>query len=161
MALQMGGSYYQVLWIIEYSATVDVVVPQGNALSSSIRVVAWVDGQNANGGVSPLFAYCDHASPWILQVKTSVYSFQCIFCPIGYCNDARFLVLFIQMNKEEIGAAIVERRGTLDITQARLAKLSGVSVHTLSNLETGKGNVTLDTLLKVAGIVGYKVRVGV
>ena len=64
------------------------------------------------------------------------------------------------MNKEEIGAAIVERRGTLEITQARLAKLSGVSVHTLSNLETGKGNVTLDTLLKVAGIVGYKVRVG-
>ncbi len=90
-----------------------------------------------------------------------IHSSQCIFCPIGYCNDDRFLVLFIQMNKEEIGAAIVERRGTLEITQVRLAKLSGVSVHTLSNLETGKGNVTLDTLLKVAGIVGYKVRVGV
>lgn len=65
------------------------------------------------------------------------------------------------MNKKEIGAAIVERRNTLDITQARLAKLSGVSVHTLSNLETGEGNVTLETLLKVAGIIGYQVRVGV
>ncbi|MDE3275995.1 MAG: helix-turn-helix transcriptional regulator [Verrucomicrobiota bacterium] len=31
-----------------------------------------------------------------------------------------------------------------------IAKLSGVSVHTLSNLETGEGNVTLDTLHKVA-----------
>ena len=31
-----------------------------------------------------------------------------------------------------------------------IAKLSGVSGHTLSNLETGEGNVTLDTLHKVA-----------
>ena len=65
------------------------------------------------------------------------------------------------MNKREIGKIIVERRDTLDITQARLAKLSGISVHTLSNLETGDGNVTLDTLLKVTDIVGFKVRVGV
>jgi len=65
------------------------------------------------------------------------------------------------MNKQEIGKAIAERRDTLDITQVRLAKLSGVSVHTLSNLETGLGNVTLDTLLKVAGIVGFEVRIGV
>ena len=65
------------------------------------------------------------------------------------------------MNKEEIGKAIVERRDELHITQARLARVSGLSVHTLSNLETGEGNVTLDTLLKVAETLGYKVRVGV
>lgn len=65
------------------------------------------------------------------------------------------------MNKEEIGQAIVERRDELRITQARLAHVSGLSVHTLSNLETGEGNVTLDTLLKVAETLGYKVRVGV
>ena len=65
------------------------------------------------------------------------------------------------MNKEEIGKAIAQRRDTLDITQTRLSKLSGISVHTLSNLETGQGNVTLETLLKVAAILGFKVRVGV
>ena len=65
------------------------------------------------------------------------------------------------MNKEEIGRYVVERRDTLDISQVRLAELSSVSVHTLSNLETGNGNVTLDTLLKVAGILGLKVRIGV
>lgn len=65
------------------------------------------------------------------------------------------------MNKLDIGKMIAERRNTLNITQARLAKLSGVSVHTLSNLETGEGNVTLDTLLKVADTVGFKVRIGV
>lgn len=47
------------------------------------------------------------------------------------------------------------------ISQKRLAELSGLSVHTLSNLETGKGNVTLDTLLKIAGILGLKVTIGV
>ena len=71
------------------------------------------------------------------------------------------LVLFILMNKEEIGKYIVERRDTLRISQGRLAELSGVSVHTLSNLETGNGNVTLETLLKVTKILGLKVTVGV
>ena len=65
------------------------------------------------------------------------------------------------MNKGEIGCYIVKRRDTLDVSQARLAKLSGVSVHTLSNLETGKGNVTIGTLLKVAGVLGLKVEIGV
>jgi transcriptional regulator with XRE-family HTH domain len=65
------------------------------------------------------------------------------------------------MNKEEIGKAFAVRRETLGITQARLAKLSGVSVHTLSNLETARGNVTLDVLLKVAKTLGCKVTVGV
>ena len=65
------------------------------------------------------------------------------------------------MNKKEIGDAVIERRDTLKVTQARLAKLSGVSVHTLSNLETGDGNVTLDTLLKVTKTLGYKVTVSV
>ena len=65
------------------------------------------------------------------------------------------------MNKEEIGRYIAERRDTLNVSQMRIAELSGVSVHTISNLETGNGNVTLDTLLKVAGILGLKVKIGV
>ena len=68
--------------------------------------------------------------------------------------------MFIPINKTEIGKAIAARRNTLDITQARLAKLSGLSVHTVSNIETGGGNVTLDTLLKVAGFLGCRVEVG-
>ena len=71
------------------------------------------------------------------------------------------MILFTLMNKEEIGKYIIERRDTLRISQGRLAELSGVSVHTLSNLETGNGNVTLETLLKVTKILGLKVTVGV
>ena len=65
------------------------------------------------------------------------------------------------MNRKDIGKYVVLRRDTLMISQKRLAELSGLSVHTLSNLETGKGNVTLDTLLKIAGILGLKVTIGV
>ena len=65
------------------------------------------------------------------------------------------------MNRIDIGKYVVLRRDTLMISQKRLAELSGLSVHTLSNLETGKGNVTLDTLLKIAGILGLKVTIGV
>ena len=59
------------------------------------------------------------------------------------------MILFTLMNKEDIGKYIIGRRSALRISQGRLAELSGVSVHTLSNLETGGGNVTLETLLKV------------
>lgn len=64
------------------------------------------------------------------------------------------------MNKSEIGKTIAERRNTLDISQTRLAKLSGVSVHTISSIETGVGNVTLATLLKVTEVLGFHVKVG-
>lgn len=65
------------------------------------------------------------------------------------------------MNKKDIGSYVIARRDALDISQARLAELSGLSVHTISNLETGSGNVTLETLLKVADILGLKVHLGV
>lgn len=71
------------------------------------------------------------------------------------------MLLFTLMNKQDIGKFIIERRDVLQISQRRLAELSGVSVHTLSNLETGSGNVTLEILLKVTGILGLKVTVGV
>ena len=64
------------------------------------------------------------------------------------------------MNKQEIGQSIRERRVTLKISQGRLAELAGVAAHTVSNMETGKGNVTVDTLLKVAQVLGYQVRIG-
>ena len=77
------------------------------------------------------------------------------------CESVCKVILFILMNKAEIGKYVIERRDTLRISQLDLAELSGVSVHTLSNLETGKGNVTLDTLLKVTEILGLKVKVGI
>lgn len=65
------------------------------------------------------------------------------------------------MKVEEISRYLVERRKTLAISQQELAEYCGVSVHALSNLESGKGNPTLGLLLKVADVMGLKVTVGV
>ena len=60
------------------------------------------------------------------------------------------MIIFTLMNIGEISDYIVRRRKTLKISQRELAELSGVSLHSLSNLESGKGNPTLESLLKVA-----------
>lgn len=69
-------------------------------------------------------------------------------------------LLSILMNKQECGQFIRERRGDAENQPETLAELAGVVVHTISNLETGKENCTVETLLKVAQMLGYAVRVG-
>ena len=65
------------------------------------------------------------------------------------------------MNVGEIADYIVRRRKTLKISQRELAELSGISLHSLSNLESGKGNPTLENLLKVADTLGVTITAGV
>ena len=65
------------------------------------------------------------------------------------------------MNVGEIADYIVRRRKTLKISPRELAELSGISLHSLSNLESGKGNPTLESLLKVADTLGVTITAGV
>ena len=65
------------------------------------------------------------------------------------------------MNIGEMADYIVRRRKTLMISQRELAELSGISLHSLSNLESGKGNPTLESLLKVADTLGVTITAGV
>lgn len=51
---------------------------------------------------------------------------------------------------------IKERREALKVTQEGLAELSGVGVRTLKQFESGKGNPTLSTLHKLAGVLGME-----
>lgn len=44
--------------------------------------------------------------------------------------------------------------------QKTLSRLSGVSLHALSDLETGKGNPTLSTVSKVLDPLGLELRIG-
>lgn len=50
------------------------------------------------------------------------------------------------MNK--IGNAIKERRKMLKITQRTLAELAGVGINTLTKIERGEGNPTIEVLEK-------------
>ena len=49
----------------------------------------------------------------------------------------------------------------LGIDQRTLSEISGVAVHTLSNIEAGSGNPTVKSLNKVLGALGMELSVGV
>jgi len=60
------------------------------------------------------------------------------------------------MHFEEIINAIKERREMLQVTQEGLAELSGVGLRTIKQFESGKGNPTLQTLQKIADLLGLE-----
>ncbi len=57
------------------------------------------------------------------------------------------------MDIEEIAVVIRKKRDLLNITQQDLATRSGVHLRSINNLEGGKGNPSLDTLLKIAEVL--------
>lgn len=62
------------------------------------------------------------------------------------------------MKKYEIGRFIAERRKSLRVTQQELARLCGVSLHALCNLECGAGNPTFDLIKKVLDALGLEIQ---
>jgi transcriptional regulator with XRE-family HTH domain len=65
------------------------------------------------------------------------------------------------MNTELIGEVIRSRRDVLRIDQRTLSEISGVAVHTLSNIEAGNGNPTVKSLNKILDALGMELRVEV
>jgi y4mF family transcriptional regulator len=56
-----------------------------------------------------------------------------------------------------IDQIIKERRSLLGITQQDLADISGVGLRTIKQIETGKGNPAMNTLLKIADVLGMEI----
>jgi len=48
----------------------------------------------------------------------------------------------VMMNKKEFGSIIKDRRKILKINQEDLSEISEVALHTISDIESGKGNPT-------------------
>ena len=65
------------------------------------------------------------------------------------------------MNTNEAGELIRRRRLSLHIDQRTLSDISGIAVHTLSNIEAGKGNPTVATLDRVLHALGMELRIQV
>lgn len=61
------------------------------------------------------------------------------------------------MHFENLINTIKERRENLKVNQENLAKLSGVGLRTLKQFESGKGNPTLQTIQKIAYVLGLEV----
>jgi len=54
----------------------------------------------------------------------------------------------------ELGARLKRRRLSLRMTQQELAKRTGLNVGTVKNLEAKTATCTLDTLVRIAGVLG-------
>ncbi len=61
------------------------------------------------------------------------------------------------MTTEEMIQAIKRRKEILGINQETLAELSEVGISTLKRFESGKGNITLRNLEKIAEVLGLEV----
>lgn len=61
------------------------------------------------------------------------------------------------MHFKKLINTIKERRENLKVTQENLAKLSGVGLRTLKQFESGKGNPTLQTIQKIADVLGLEI----
>ena len=61
------------------------------------------------------------------------------------------------MHFKKIIKDIKERREVMNVTQEKVAELAGVGLRTLKQLEGGKGNPTLQTLQKIADVIGMEV----
>ncbi|MHA8081846.1 helix-turn-helix domain-containing protein [Aquirufa sp. A-Brett2-15D] len=62
------------------------------------------------------------------------------------------------MHRKNIKEMLKLRRITLQTTQETLSILSGVSLRTVKQFESGKGNPTLDTLQKIADVLGLELK---
>lgn len=65
------------------------------------------------------------------------------------------------MQLEELIASLKTRRQMLAITQEHLADLSDVSLRTIKEVESGKGNPTFATLSKIADVLGLEIKLEV
>jgi transcriptional regulator with XRE-family HTH domain len=60
------------------------------------------------------------------------------------------------MHHQDIIKTLKKRRIMLQVNQETLALLSGISLRTVKQFESGKGNPTLETLQKLADVLGLE-----
>ena len=58
-----------------------------------------------------------------------------------------------------IGKAIQSRRKILKVVQGDLAEIAGISPRTLRDIERGKANPSLETLLKIVTVLGMEIKI--
>jgi transcriptional regulator with XRE-family HTH domain len=60
------------------------------------------------------------------------------------------------MHFDSLIQTVKKRRAILQVTQETLADVSGVGLRTLKQFESGKGNPTLQTIVKLADALGME-----
>ena len=60
------------------------------------------------------------------------------------------------MNNRQIGKIIQERRDYLNLTQKDVAEMAGITFKSISEIELGIRNPTLNTLKSVLDVLGWE-----
>jgi transcriptional regulator with XRE-family HTH domain len=63
------------------------------------------------------------------------------------------------MNNQQIGKLIQERRDYLNLTQKDVAEMAGITFKSISEIELGIRNPTLNTLISVLDVLGLELTV--
>ena len=66
-----------------------------------------------------------------------------------------------QIDKQNLGKKIKNRRKILKIRQEDLAEISEVALRTIVSIERGEDNPSLETLLKLANVLGMELQLNV
>jgi y4mF family transcriptional regulator len=65
------------------------------------------------------------------------------------------------MNRKKLGQLLKKRRNELGINQIDLSEISGVALHTISDIESGKGNPTFVLLMRILDVLGLDIKIKV
>ena len=60
------------------------------------------------------------------------------------------------MDKEKFGRLMKQRRKILGINQKDLSEISDVALHTISDIESGKGNPTFGVITRLCDVLGME-----
>jgi len=138
----------------------DYVIP---GLESS-QVMDWVRTYQADASVivvtgfpsidSALHCLRSHTYDYI----TKPFQIEQLQRTVTRCLESRGLLrLSEEALREQLGAAIRERRKALGLTLAQMAQRTNVSLGYLSQIELGKNSASIETLYRIA--LGLRVRV--
>ena len=63
------------------------------------------------------------------------------------------------MNNQQIGKIIQERRGYFNLTQKDVAEMAGITFKSISEIELGIRNHSLNTLKSILEVLGLELKV--
>ena len=63
------------------------------------------------------------------------------------------------MNNQQIGKIIQERRGYFNLTQKDVAEMAGITFKSISEIELGIRNPSLNTLKSILEVLGSELKV--
>lgn len=72
-----------------------------------------------------------------------------------------FIEKSIKMHQADLIQRLKARREQLGVTQEQLAELAAVALRTVKALDSGKGNPTVSTLIKLADVLGMELKLEV